>query len=86
MLDQRYKPPLGVAIAVDVSLRRLNRSMASQKLNVTERTTSLVDDPGCPRNECSPTGMRRASLQASGPVGTVEPDNDAKRRHRLTAF
>ena len=33
-LDQRYEPPLGIAVAIDIALRRLNGSMAGQQLNV----------------------------------------------------
>src|SRR4051794_10193781 len=35
-LDQRHEPALGLGVAIDVALRRLNRAMASEKLNIPQ--------------------------------------------------
>jgi hypothetical protein len=36
VLNERYQPPLGVAVSVNVALRGLYGAMASEKLNVTK--------------------------------------------------
>jgi hypothetical protein len=36
VLDQRYQPPLGVTIAIDVPLRGLDRAMTSKQLNIAQ--------------------------------------------------
>ena len=55
--DQRYQPPLGVTVAIDVPLRGLNRAMTGQQLDVTQRATRLVNQPCCPSDECPATRM-----------------------------
>ena len=55
VLDQRYQPPLRVAVTIDVSLRGLDRAMTGKQLNIAQGTTGFVYKPGRPRDECSAT-------------------------------
>ena len=55
--DERYEPPLGIAIAVDIALGRLNGPMTSQQLNVPQRTASFVNQTSGARNEGTTPGM-----------------------------
>ena len=36
VLDERYEPPLRIAITVDIALRGLNRPVTREELNVTK--------------------------------------------------
>ena len=58
VLDERYQPPLRIAITVDIALRGLNRPVTHKELNVTKRTASLVDYTGGAGNERPATRMR----------------------------
>jgi hypothetical protein len=55
VLDQRYQPPLGVTVAIDVPLRGLDRAMTSKQLNIAQGTTGFVYKPGRSSDECSAT-------------------------------
>ena len=55
VLDQRYQPPLCVAVAIDVPLRGLDRAMPSMQLNIAQGTTGFVHKPRRPRDERSAT-------------------------------
>ena len=57
VLDQRYQPPLGVTVAIDVPLRGLDRAMTSEQLNIAQGTTGFMYKPGRPGDECSATRM-----------------------------
>ena len=84
VLDQRYQPPLGVTIAIDVPLRGLDRAMTGEQLNIAQRATSFMNKPRGPRNKRSATRMGRATLQIELFECTVKPDNDTKGRHSST--
>jgi hypothetical protein len=58
VLDERYEPPLRIAIAVDIPLRGLNRPVTREELNVTKRAASLMDHAGGAGNERPATRMR----------------------------
>jgi hypothetical protein len=54
-LDQRYQPPLGVTVAIDVTLRGLDGAMTSKQLNIAQGTTGFVHQSGRPSYECAAT-------------------------------
>jgi hypothetical protein len=58
VLDERYEPPLRIAITVDITLRGLNRPVTREELNVTKRAAGLMDDAGGAGNERPTTRMR----------------------------
>jgi len=49
--NQRYELALGVGIAVDVPLGGLDRPVTGKQLNIAQRTTGLVHQPGGPGDE-----------------------------------
>jgi hypothetical protein len=53
--EQRYQPPLNVAVAIDISLRSLDRPVTRKKLDIAQGTTGFMYKPGRPRDECSAT-------------------------------
>jgi hypothetical protein len=63
-LDVRNQSPLRAGVAVDVALRRLDRTMPREQLYVTQAATGAVDVAGGDRDEAAPPGMRRAALVA----------------------
>ena len=79
--NQRYQPPLCVAVAVDVSLRRLNGAMTGEQLDISQRSTRPVNQPCRSRDECSATGMRGTAIKTDGAIGATEPDHDASCFH-----
>jgi len=81
VLDQGYQPPLGVAVAIDISLRGLDRAMTSEQLNIAQGATRCVHQSSCPSYERAATRMGRAALQIERFERAVKPDNDTKRRH-----
>jgi hypothetical protein len=81
-LDQRYEPPLGIAVAIDIALRGLNRPMAGEQLNVPERATGFVDQPSRARNKGSPARMRRAAVEPKVVIGALKPHHHTQCRHR----
>ncbi len=86
ILDQRNEPPLGVGIAIDVSLGRKDRPVAGQKLNVAQGPASFLDEPGCSGDEGSSPRMGRAPRNPNRPIGGSEPIYDREWSHRPTAL
>jgi hypothetical protein len=80
-LDQRYEPPLGVAVAIDIALRGLNRPMAGEQLNVPKRAAGFVDEPSRARNKGSAARMRRAAVEPKVIIGALKPDHHTQCRH-----
>jgi hypothetical protein len=56
--DQRYQPPLGVAVTVDVPLCSLNGPVTGEQLNIAQRATGLMHQPCRSRDGGAPTRMR----------------------------
>ena len=84
--NQRYELALGVGVPVDVPLGGLNGTMTGQQLNVPQRTTGLVGEPGGPGDEGAPARMGRAAVETDVVKCTIEPDHDTEWRHRATAL
>ena len=61
--DHRNELALRITIAVDVSLRRLNRSIASQQLDVAQRSAGMMNQPRGAGNESPSTRMRRTPVK-----------------------
>ena len=57
------KLALGISVAVDVPLGRLDRPVASEQLDVAQRATDPMNQPRRPGDERPPSGMRRAAVQ-----------------------
>src|ERR1017187_2999223 len=55
--------------------------MTGEKLYVSERTASLMNEPCCPRDEGSSSAMRTASDQSYRPISNGEEIADGDRRH-----
>ena len=85
-LDQRHQPALNIGIAVDVSLGRLNRPVASKNLNVPEGPACLVDLPRGTGDECPAARMGRAPRQPKMPIRGGEPVDDGRWGEAAAAF
>src|ERR1700730_11162433 len=79
--NHRNELALGVAVTVDVPLRRLDRPMACQQLHVPQRAARLVNDASAPGDERPAAGVRRTAFQANVLERPVEPHDDAERPH-----
>ena len=77
---------LHISVAIDVPLGGLDRPVTSEQLDISQRTTGLVDEPRCPGDERPPAGMRRAAVQTNVAECPVEPDHDTQWRHWPTAL
>lgn len=85
-LDQRYQPPLSIAVTVDIALCRLNGAVARQELNVAQRATCLVHHARGSCNERAAARVRRASVKAERFISSAKPNHDAHRPHRAAAL
>ena len=56
-LQQPHELHLGNAVTLDIALRRLDRPVASEKLDVSKGATSPVHQPGRIGDEGAPSGM-----------------------------
>ncbi len=65
-----------VSVAVDVALRRLDRTMARELLDIAERPAGPVDEPCGPGHEGSPPRMRRAAVEGCLATSPREPVDD----------
>lgn len=61
--DQMNEPALGVRIAIDVDLGRLDRPMASKQLDIAKTAAGLVNRTGSVGDEGASPGVRGTSLQ-----------------------
>lgn len=86
LLDQRYQSPLRVAVAVDVPLRRLNRAVSGQELNISQRSARLMNQPSCAGDKRPSPGMRGAAIQFQHRIGTIKPDYNAMWGHAATTL
>ena len=57
-LDQRHQPALSLSVTIDVALRRLNRAMASQKLNIAQAAAGQRDLAGRLSDEAASARVR----------------------------
>jgi hypothetical protein len=61
--NQRYELALGIGVAVDVPLGGLDRPVASEQLDIAQRTPGLVHQPSRPSNESAAARVRRAAVE-----------------------
>jgi hypothetical protein len=84
--NHRDQFALGVGIAVNLSLIRLNRPVTSQQLDIPQRAADLVDQPGRSGDERSAAGVRGAAFQTERAVGGRKPNHDTERLHRTASL
>ena len=56
--NQRHELTLGVGVTVDIPLSGLYRTMTGEKLNISQRGTGVVDQPGGSGDESATARMR----------------------------
>jgi hypothetical protein len=80
------KLALRITVPVDVPLGGLDRAVASEQLDIPQRTTGLVHEPRRPGDKRSASGMRRAAGETDVAKCAIEPDHDTQRRHGASAI
>jgi hypothetical protein len=80
-LNVRNQSPLRAGVAVDVALRRLDRTMPREQLHVAQAAAGAVDVAGRHRDEAAPSGRERFRYGTSERRRRLEPQGN--RRHLL---
>ncbi len=80
------EPPLGVAVALYVSLGHAERRVPSEFLNVSEGSTRLCDCACGARYKGSPSGVAATPIIAELLIDHGEPVHDRGRRHMVPTF
>src|SRR5271165_5329776 len=78
-LNVGNQSPLRAGVAVDIALRRLDRTMPREQLDVAQAAAGAVDVAGGEGDEATPAGMRRAALVAQLLEERDEPIHNAVR-------
>src|SRR5215470_7781237 len=60
--------------------------MTGQHLNIAQRATCAVHEPGSLGDERPPAGLGRAARQANGPIRPSEPGHDTNGSHWAAAL
>ena len=76
VLEQSDQPTLGSAVALDISLGLLDRTMSGKLLHVAQAAAGLEHQPSGVGHESSPPRMRRTPLVAELTVKPGEPVDD----------
>ena len=85
-LHQLHHPLPHLTVAIDVPLGRLQRGMSSQSLDVSQRSASGRNLPGCIGDEGPPSRVRRAAHQSQVPIPTSQLVHDSLSRGAVGPF
>src|SRR5205807_4961281 len=85
-LEQSDEPALGAAVALDISLGLLDRTMAGKLLHVAQAAAGFEHQPRGVGHESPPPGMRGAAFETEIAVKAAKPVDDAAGPQRVTPF
>src|SRR5580700_6279629 len=86
VLEQSDEPALGAAVALDISLGLLDRTMSGKLLHVAQAAAGLEHQPSGVGHERSPPRMRGAACETEIAIEAAKPVDDAARPQRVTPF